>query len=311
MTVTENIRRAALDLGFVKIGFARAEAMEEEEARLTQWLQRGYHASMAWMANHTEKRIDPRLLVPNAQSVIVVAENYYTAVAHEPSVDDGKISRYAWGDDYHLHAAKRIEALFERITQIAPEAEGRYYVDTGPVMEKAWAARAGVGWQGKHSNLITKEFGSWVFLGTIVTTLALEYDEPIGDWCGTCTACIDACPTGAIVEPYVVDAGLCISYQTIEHRGPIDETLGKKFDGWVYGCDICQDVCPWNRFAKATNHSEYEPRPGNVTPPLAELASLTQEEFSRRFSKSAIKRTKLAGMVRNAELIAANNKKRL
>jgi epoxyqueuosine reductase len=311
MTLTEDIRRAAHDLGFVKIGIARAEALEDEGAHLQEWLHRGFNASMAWMEKNSEKRTDPRLLVPGAQSVIAVAENYYVPVTHAQSEGEGKISRYAWGDDYHIHATKRIQALLARIKQMAPDEEGRSYVDTGPVMEKAWAARAGVGWQGKHSNLITKEYGSWVFLGTIITTLALEYDEPIGDWCGTCTACIDACPTEAIVEPYVVDAARCISYQTIEHRGPIDEQLATDFNGWVYGCDICQDVCPWNRFAKATNHAEYEPRQGNVTPSLEELASMTQEEFSRRFSKSAIKRTKLAGMQRNAELIAANAKNKV
>jgi len=179
-------------------------------------------------------------------------------------------------------------------------------VDTGPVMEKAWAARAGLGWQGKHSNIITKEYGSWVFLGTIVSTLELDYDEPIGDWCGTCTACIDACPTAAITEPYVVDAGRCISYQTIEHRGPIDASIAKDFEGWIYGCDICQDVCPWNRFQQPTANDAYRPRPGCVTPDLDGIAGMTQEEFSRRFAKSPIKRTKLAGLARNADIIRTN-----
>jgi epoxyqueuosine reductase len=308
MTPTEDIRRIARELGFAKIGIARADALAEEGAHLQEWLHRGYHASMAWMGKNADKRMDPRVLVPGARSVIVVAENYFVPVIHDASDDDGKISRYAWGDDYHIHATRRIQSLLERIIQTAPGTDGRYYVDTGPVMEKAWAARAGVGWQGKHSNLITKDYGSWVFLGTIITTLALEYDEPIGDWCGTCTACIDACPTGAIVEPYVVDAGRCISYQTIEHRGPIDEALGRNFEQWVYGCDICQDVCPWNRFEQATDHQEYAPRPGNVTPPLDELTRMTQEEFSKRFSKSPVKRTKLAGLIRNADVIKRTKK---
>jgi epoxyqueuosine reductase len=309
MTLTEDIRRKALELGFVKFGVARADALADESVRLQEWLHRGYHASMEWMGKNSDKRMDPRVLVPGARSVIVVAENYFVPTAHHPSADEGKISRYAWGDDYHLHTTTRIQSLFDCITQAAPEMDGRYYVDTGPVMEKAWAARAGLGWQGKHTNLITKDYGSWVFLGTIITTLELEYDEPIGDWCGTCTACIDACPTDAIVEPYVVDAAKCISYQTIEHRGPIDDALGAQFEGWVYGCDICQDVCPWNRFAQATSREEYAPRPGNVTPRLDELIGMTQEEFSRRFAKSAIKRTKRAGLKRNAELIKKNTTK--
>ncbi len=309
MTITDDIKRRALELGFAKIGIARAEALPAEGARLMEWLHRGYHASMEWMAGNTDKRMDPRLLVPDARSVIIVAENYFVPVVHDPSRGEGKISRYAWGDDYHLHATKRIQSLYDSIQQMAPESQGRYYVDTGPVMEKAWAARAGVGWQGKHSNLITKDFGSWVFLGSIITTLELEYDTPIGDWCGSCTACMDACPTGAIVEPYVVDAGRCISYQTIEHRGPIDETLAGSFEQWIYGCDTCQDVCPWNRFEQPTAHREYAPRPGNVTPSLDDISALTQEKFSQRYAKSAIKRTKLAGMVRNAELIARNGRK--
>jgi epoxyqueuosine reductase len=290
----------------VKIGIARAGALDSEAAHLNEWLRRGYQASMQWMAKQTERRTDPREIVHGARSVIVVAENYFSPARHSDSPDDGKISRYAWGDDYHIHLTKRIEALYECIKQIEPGSDGRYYADTGPVMEKAWAARAGIGWQGKHTNLITRDAGSWVFLGVIITTLELEYDEPAEDMCGTCTACIDACPTRAITEPYVVDATKCISYQTIEHRGPIDPELGKKFGRWVYGCDICQDVCPWNRFARETDHREYAPRDGNVAPKLDELAAMTQEEFSRRFAKSAVKRTKVAGLVRNAALAKDN-----
>lgn len=306
MTTTEHIRRRARELGFVKIGIARASALDQEALHLGEWLRRGYHASMAWMENNAEKRTDPRMLVPGARSVIVAAENYFSPEQHSASPGDGKISRYAWGDDYHLHLKKRIESLLECIKQVEPGSDGRVYVDTGPVMEKAWAARAGLGWQGKHTNVITREAGSWVFLAVIITTLELEYDEPSVDMCGTCTACIDACPTDAITEPYVVDAGKCISYQTIEHRGPIDPELGKKFDRWVYGCDICQDVCPWNRFATDTERAEYAPREGNIAPRLDELIAMTQEEFSRRFAKSAVKRTKVSGLSRNAALVRDN-----
>ncbi|MFZ4622222.1 MAG: tRNA epoxyqueuosine(34) reductase QueG, partial [Bacteroidota bacterium] len=264
---------------------------------------RGYHASMQWMEKNTEKRTDPRLIVPNAKSVISLAVNYYTPTPHEPSNDQGKISRYAWGDDYHIHVTKRIQSLLECIKQLAPESDGRYYVDTGPVMEKVWAARAGLGWQGKHTNLITKEYGSWVFLGEIITTLELDADPPMEDFCGTCTACIDACPTDAIHQPYVLDSNRCISYLTIEHRVEIAESLGKKFDQWIYGCDICQDVCPWNKFQKPTELTEFTARDKNIDPPLDDLITISQEEFSSRFRNSPIKRTKREGIIRNASVV--------
>jgi epoxyqueuosine reductase len=303
MTLSERIKSKALELGIHKIGIARAEPLAAEGERLKEWLGRGYQASMQWMEKNVEKRTDPRLIVPGARSVISIAVNYYTPVEHSSEGTDGKISRYAWGDDYHIHVTKRIQMLFDCIKQWEPGSEGRYYVDTGPVMDKVWAARAGLGWQGKHTNLITKEYGSWVFLGEIITTLELEPDTPMEDFCGTCTACIDACPTDAIHEPYVVDSQRCISYLTIEHRGEIARSLGEKFDRWVYGCDICQDVCPWNRFRQNTEHSEYTPRPFNIAPKIDELIALPQEEFSRRFKNSPIKRTKREGIIRNAAVV--------
>lgn len=303
MTLTERIKSKALELGIHKIGIAKAEPLVEEGERLKEWLGRGYHASMQWMEKNVEKRIDPRLIVPGARSVISLAVNYYTPVPHQESEDRGKISRYAWGDDYHIHVTKRIQTLFECIKQWEPESEGRYYVDTGPVMDKAWAARAGLGWQGKHTNLITKEYGSWVFLGEIITTLPLDVDAPMEDFCGTCTACIDACPTDAIHDPYIVDSHRCISYLTIEHRGEIAASLGEKFDRWVYGCDICQDVCPWNRFQQETEHPEFFPRSFNVDPNLDDLASISTEEFSLRFKNSPVKRTKREGIIRNANIV--------
>ncbi|HTR80807.1 MAG TPA: tRNA epoxyqueuosine(34) reductase QueG [Bacteroidota bacterium] len=302
-TLTQQIKEKALEIGFSKVGIAKIEPIETDAGRLKEWLSRGYQASMRWMEENSDKRADPRKIVPGARSVISVAANYYTAVQHHPENGEGKISRYAWGDDYHILITSRIQKLFQCIKQMAPESEGRYYVDTGPVMDKVWAERAGLGWRGKHTNLITKDFGSWVFLGEIITTLPLEYDTPVEDACGTCTACLDACPTQAIVEPYVLDSNKCISYLTIEHRGPIDASLAQQFDGWVYGCDICQDVCPWNKFQQVTHDPEFSPRDGNVTPSLDGLISLTQEEFSKKFSKSPIKRTKREGLVRNAELL--------
>ncbi len=307
MTLTEQIKSKALELGFTKVGIAKAEALTIEAERLKEWLHRNYHASMQWMEKNLEKRIDPREILPGAQSIICVAVNYYTPVQHSQQFDEGKISRYAWGDDYHIHVTQRIKMLFDSIKQLVPEVEGRYYVDTGPVMDKVWAARAGLGWQGKHTNLITKEYGSWVFLGEIITTLKLDYDVPIEDFCGTCTACIDACPTDAIREPYVVDSNRCISYLTIEHRGEIAESLGKDFNQWIYGCDICQDVCPWNRFQQATEHQEFAPREFNAAPTLEELANISQEEFSKRFKNSPIKRTKREGIIRNASIVQGAN----
>ncbi|MFA6540223.1 MAG: tRNA epoxyqueuosine(34) reductase QueG [Bacteroidota bacterium] len=303
MTLTEQIKSSAIDLGFHKVGIAKAEALTIEAERLRQWLGRGYHASMQWMEKNQERRIDPKEVVPDARSVISLALNYYTPIQHTPAGDEGKISRYAWGDDYHNLVTKRIQMLFESIKLIEPGFDGLYYVDTGPVMEKAWAARAGIGWQGKHSNIITKEYGSWIFLGEIITNIPLDYDSPMEDFCGSCTACIDACPTDAIREPYVVDSNRCISYLTIEHRGEIAESLGKQFDQWIYGCDICQDVCPWNRFQQATEYDEFQPREGNVNPKLNDLQSLTQEEFSMRFKNSPIKRTKREGIIRNASIV--------
>jgi len=302
-TLTQKIKAKALELGFSRVGIARAESLGQDGERLKEWLRRGFHASMSWMAENTEKRVDPRKVLPGAKSVIAVAVNYYTDVEHRPKDGDGKISRYAWGDDYHILVTKRIEKFNECIQQMVPGAQGRYYVDTGPVMEKAWAERAGLGWRGKHTALITKDFGSWVFLGEIISNLELEYDSPVEDSCGTCTACVDACPTHALDEPYVLDSNKCISYLTIEHRSEIDPAFAPQFDGWVYGCDVCQDVCPWNRFRKETADKEFHPRDGNVSPSLDGLMALTQEDFSARFSKSPVKRTKRAGLSRNAKFV--------
>ena len=309
MTLTEQIKAKALELGFSKVGIAKAEPLSQDGAHLREWLHRGYNASMDWMVENAEKRVDPREIVPGARSVISVAANYYTDAQHQPKDCEGKISRYAWGDDYHILVTARIQKLYDCIKELAPGSAGRYYVDTGPVMDKAWAERAGIGWRGKHTNLITKEFGSWVFLGEIISTLDLVYDTPMEDFCGSCTACLDACPTKAIVEPYVVDSNKCISYLTIEHRGEIDPSLAPKFGGWVYGCDICQDVCPWNKYHRQTDDKEFLPRDGNVTPSLDGLISLTQAEFSERFRRSPIKRTKREGLARNAKVVKSGKLK--
>jgi len=258
---------------------------------------------MAWMQKDPEKRIDVRRIVPGAKSVISVALNYYVPPDHSNAESTGKISRYAWGDDYHLVMPPRIQSLVDCIKSEKPDVQSVAYVDTGPVLDKAWAVRAGIGWLGKHTNVITKELGSWVFLGEIIVDVDLECDEPIADFCGSCTACIEACPTDAIVGPYVLDSTKCISYLTIEYREAIPQVFKPKLANWVYGCDICQDVCPWNRFQQPTDEIAFRPRAENISPDLHALSTITEEVFSRRFRRSPVKRTKRQGLVRNAKAV--------
>jgi epoxyqueuosine reductase len=262
---------------------------------------------MRWLAREPDKRTDPLAIFPQAHSVIVVALNYYTNHHHVNVPGSGKISRYAWGDDYHDVVGAKLRALLNWIREEAPHAEGKVCVDIQPMMDKAWAARAGLGWIGKHTNLITPEHGSWVFIGELLLSLELAYDsEQIEDHCGTCTMCLEACPTGAITEPYVVDSTRCISHATIESRAPeMREDVAANLEGWVYGCDICQDVCPWNRFEQTTNETRFEPRPGNVETNLADILALTPESYAERFRHSAMKRAKLAGLQRNARTLLA------
>ena len=298
MTAKQKITQKALEIGFSKIGFADSKPLDNESERLSEWLGRGYHGSMEWMERSGSKRRDPTEVLQGSRTVISLALNYYTDPQHTDEAGTGKISRYAWGDDYHDIITTMLKRLWTWMQAEFPGAEGRYYVDTGPVMEKVWAQRAGLGWIGKHTNLITQDMGSWVFLAEILTTLQVDPDQPGTDHCGTCTLCIEACPTGAIAEPYVVDSNRCISYLTIEHRGDFPREL--PFEGWIYGCDICQDVCPWNeRFAVPTPDTRFQPREGNTAVPLADWAEMNQEEFSRQFKASPVKRTKKDGLIRN------------
>ena len=303
-SATARIRAKALELGISKVGFASAGPLDDEAAHLREWLDRGYHGTMDWMARNLEKRVDPSNVLPGARSVICVALNYYTPTQHSNATGAGKISRYAWGDDYHDVLTNKLKQLWSWMQSEFPGVEGRYYVDTGPVMDKVWASRAGIGWIGKHTNVITDDIGSWVFLGEMITTLELEYDEPATDHCGTCSLCIEACPTQAIVEPYVVDSNRCLSYLTIEHRGEIAPDLAKKFDGWIYGCDVCQDVCPWNeKFSIETHEGAFQPRQFNRNPDLDSWKEMTQKEFSSQFKGSPVKRTKRDGLTRNVRIV--------
>ncbi len=307
--LTEKIKKKALGLGFTKIGIAKADQLHEESGHLTEWLSKGYHATMGWMENNSEKRSNPKHILPEAKSVISVALNYYSDNPHNENESAGKISRYAWGDDYHDILTEKLNLLLDYIIAEEPSAVGKVYVDTGPVMEKVWAECAGIGWIGKHTNVITQDYGSWVFLGEIILNLELQYDTPATDHCGECTLCIEACPTQAITEPYVLDSNLCISYLTIEHRGEIAEELGEKFENWIYGCDICQDVCPWNhKFSQRTTVKEFHPREYNAAPDLKSVIQMSQQDFSERFRKSPIKRTKHAGLVRNANIILSSHR---
>lgn len=300
-SLSEKIKQAAHDIGFEKVGIARAEELSPEGEHFFEWLKRSYHGEMGWMGHEPQKRVDPRSIFPEARSVVAVALNYHTPASHDVGPGKGKISRYAWGDDYHDIVKEKLRALLDWITGEEPAAAGKICVDTSPVLDKAWAVRAGVGWLGKHSNVITMDHGSWVFLGEILLNLELEPDAPIADHCGSCTACIDACPTDAIVEPYVVDSNKCISYATIELRSDeLPSDISSNLNGWIYGCDICQDVCPWNRFEKPTSEARFEPRLGETALDLDVVESFTPETYVERFRKSAMKRTKLAGLKRNA-----------
>jgi epoxyqueuosine reductase len=297
------IKARSLELGFHKVGIVRPDALSKEQGRFEEWLARGFYGEMNWMTRDPEQRTDPRRLFPAARSVVVVALNYFTP--HEHSDAPGKVSRYAWGDDYHEVVGDKLRELLSWTEEQWPEASGKVCVDIQPTMDKAWAVRAGLGWMGKHTNLITEEFGSWVFIGELLLNLDLEYtDQEVADQCGSCTLCIDACPTSAIVNPYVIDSNLCISYATIESRAPeLRPDVAAHLEGWLYGCDICQDVCPWNQMTPVTDESRFEPRAGNVNASLIEIGELTQEVYAARFRHSAMKRAKLNGLQRNARAL--------
>lgn len=310
-TLAEQIKAEAIALGFDKVGIASVDPPDTAAlAALDRWLAQGYQAEMGWMAS--DRRRDVRNLLPNAQSVICVALNYYTGDHPESTPDVGKIARYAWGRDYHRVLEKRLKALARWLQTQQPGCECRWYVDSGPIADKVWAQRAGLGWIAKNSNVISREFGSWIFLGELVTDLALPADRPHTAHCGTCSRCLDACPTQAIVEPYVVDANRCIAYHTIENRAAeLPEAIAQNLHGWVAGCDICQEVCPWNqRFAQKTSLPDLQPRSEQLAPELAALATLSEEEWDRQFQGSALRRIKPAMWRRNSRANLAQQSQR-
>ena len=305
------LKAEAARLGFDACGISKAERLEPEAERLEQWLREGRHGgvdgAMPWMANHFEKRVDPRLLVDGAQSVVSVLHNYYQPVESDPRAEIGRVSRYAWGDDYHEVMKEKLYALYHWLDEALGGISGRAFVDSAPVLDKAWAARSGLGWIGKSTMLLNRELGSYFFVGELIIDVPLPADGPVPDYCGSCTRCLDACPTGALDAPYQIDATRCISYLTIEHRGAeLPEGMGAEVGNWIFGCDVCQDVCPWNKFKRPTTEPRYLPRPGVADTELREWVELDLEAFRARFRKSPVKRAKFEGFQRNVRAALEN-----
>jgi epoxyqueuosine reductase len=298
---TNQIKAETQRLGFLSCGISKAGFLEEEAPRLESWLNQNMHGEMAYMENHFDKRLDPTKLVPESKSVISLLLNYFPGEIQNE--DSYKISKYAYGTDYHFVIKDKLKALLHFIETEIGAVHGRAFVDSAPVLDKAWAAKSGLGWMGKHTNLLTKKFGSFYFIAELILDLDLKYDTPVTDHCGSCTACIDACPTQAIVEPYVVDGSKCISYFTIELKNEIPSGLSGQFDDWMFGCDICQDVCPWNQFSKPHQQPLFDPNPELLSMSKKEWADITEEVFQQLFRKSAVKRTKFSGLKRNINFL--------
>lgn len=299
---TQLIKKKALALGFDYCGISKAEKLEKEEANLEAWLSKGYHGKMSYMENHFDKRLDPTKLVSGAKSVITLLYNYYPGPEQEtPSTY--KIAKYAYGKDYHFVVKDKLKSFFSFLQQEIGEISGRVFVDSAPVMERQWAAKSGLGWLGKNTLLLNKDHGSFFFLAELILDLELEYDGPVKDYCGTCTKCLDACPTEALNEGRILDAGKCISYFTIELKDAIPAEYKGKYENWVFGCDICQDVCPWNRFSKKHKEPEFEKSKGVEAVIADGWVEFTEEVFRKLFKDSPIKRTKYQGLKRNIDFI--------
>ena len=298
---SEIIKSEAKRLGFMSCGISKAEFLEVEAPRLENWLKQNMHGEMSYMENHFDKRLDPTKLVDGSKSVISLLLNYYPSDFQKD--ETYKISKYAYGTDYHFVIKEKLKHLLQFIQQEIGEVEGRAFVDSAPVLDKAWAAKSGLGWIGKHSNLLTKQVGSFYFIAELIVDLELDYDTPVTDHCGSCTACIDACPTQAIVEPYKVDGSKCISYFTIELKNDLPNSYKDQFDDWMFGCDVCQDVCPWNKFSKSHNEPLFDPNPQLLNNSRKDWEELTKETFNEIFKKSAVKRTKFEGLKRNIDFL--------
>lgn len=292
----------ARSVGFDLVGFAQAIELTEEIDKLNLWLDKKYQASMNYMERNIDKRRNPKEILPDAKSIISLAVIYNTPFYHSIDKKFGKISRYAWGKDYHLIIWEKLDQLENELKTIDSDFKSISYVDTGPVMDKVWAVKAGLGWMGKHTNIINRQIGSWFFIANIICNYEFEYSEQVPDFCGDCTACLDACPTDAILQPYIVDSNKCISYQTIENKNEIPGELKGKFENWLFGCDICQEVCPWNkRFSVTTLNEEFYPKHKELT--YSEVMELDEISFRNKFAESPVKRTKLSGLKRNAKFI--------
>ncbi|WP_246516205.1 tRNA epoxyqueuosine(34) reductase QueG [Aequorivita echinoideorum] len=295
------IKTEAKRLGFLSCGISKAEFLEEEAPRLENWLKNNAHGEMAYMENHFDKRLDPTKLVPDSKSVISLLLNYFPSEKQNP--ESYKISKYAYGADYHFVIKNKLKQLMEFIQQEIGDVDGRAFVDSAPVLDKAWAAKSGLGWIGKHSNLLTKQVGSFYFIAELIVDLELEYDHAVTDHCGSCTACIDACPTQAIVADKVVDGSKCISYFTIELKNEIPISEKGKFEDWMFGCDVCQDVCPWNRFSKPHSEPLFNPNPEMLSMSKKDWEEITESVFQKIFKGSAVKRTKFSGLKRNINFL--------
>ncbi|HEY1024121.1 MAG TPA: tRNA epoxyqueuosine(34) reductase QueG [Sphingobacteriaceae bacterium] len=306
-TYSQFIKEEARKLGFMFCGISRAAFLEEEAPRLEAWLKNGHHGEMQYMENHFDKRLDPTKLVDGAKSVISLALNYFPGQGRQTDPDAPKISKYAYGTDYHFVIKDKLKALLEVIRDNIGDVNGRAFVDSAPVLDKAWAKRSGLGWIGKNSNLINKNTGSFFFLAELVVDLDLQFDvSPTRDHCGTCTRCMDACPTNAIVGPYVVDGSRCISYLTIELKSEIPTDFKGKMDNWMFGCDICQDVCPWNRFSVLHQEPAFDPQQDLLGFSTADWHEMTEETFRKVFKNSPVKRTKFSGLKRNLNFLDFN-----
>lgn len=298
---TSMIKTEAKRLGFLSCGISEAGFLEEEAPRLEKWLNQNMHGEMQYMENHFDKRLDPTKLVEGSKSVISLLLNYFPSEDQNP--DSYKISKYAYGMDYHFVIKDKLKSLLQFIQEEIGDVHGRAFVDSAPILDKAWAAKSGLGWIGKNSNLLTQQVGSFYFIAELIVDLELAYDTPVTDHCGTCTACIDACPTEAIVQPYVVDGSKCISYLTIELKNEIPSEFDGKLDEWMFGCDVCQDVCPWNRFSKPHSEPLFNPNPDLLSFTKKDWEEITEDVFKKIFKKSAVKRTKLSGLQRNINFL--------